>query len=185
MVEVIDEQAFEKHADAALLLKCFEVIKDTLDVISEPEYSIEKGDDTHIDLIRAFYALKVLFKRKTGHDAAKVAKDHWEAMGRYLLEGGPEPDKSIPVAKYPAEALPPEAFSHLTLQQLACAAYNYSDRVQRLILTHSPQALDVDEARVNAIDTTTALRQLVLRLSGGSLQAMAAQINRLHGETLQ
>ena len=28
MVEVIDEAYFEKYADAALLLKCFEVVKD-------------------------------------------------------------------------------------------------------------------------------------------------------------
>lgn len=185
VVEVIDEENYEKHADAALLLKCFEVVKDTLDVINEPEYSIEKEDDTHIDLIRAFYALKVLFKRKTGHDAAQVAKDHWEAMGRYLLEGGPKPDQFIPVIRFPVEALPPEAFTHLSLQELACAAFNYSDRVQRLILDHSPQALAMDEARVFCIDATTALRQLVLRLSGGSLEAMADQISRKPGETLQ
>lgn len=185
VVEVIDEENFEKHADASLLLKCFEVVKDTLDVINEPEYSIEKEDDTHIDLIRAFYALKVLFKRKTGHDAVQVAKDHWESMGRYLLEGGPEPDRFIPVVKFPAEALPSSAFSHLSLQELACAAFNYSDRVQRLILDHSPQALALDEARVFSIDATTALRQLVLHLSGGSLEAMTAQLSRKPGESLQ
>lgn len=97
-IEVISEEAFRKYTDAALLLKCFEVIKDTLDVINEPEYSIEKEDDTHIDLIRAFYALKVLFARKTGHDAAVVAQDHWEAIGRHLLEGAPYPDQLIPIA---------------------------------------------------------------------------------------
>ncbi|MDP0919931.1 hypothetical protein Q6272_33370, partial [Klebsiella pneumoniae] len=77
-VEHIDEALFEKNNDAALLLKCFEVVKDVLDVIAEPEYSIEDGDDTHIDLYRAYYALKVLFRRRTGHDAAQVAKDHFE-----------------------------------------------------------------------------------------------------------
>ena len=74
-VEHIDEALFEKNNDAALLLKCFEVVKDTLDVIAEPEYSIEDGDDTHIDLYRAFYALKVLFRRRTG-DIAHHCIDH-------------------------------------------------------------------------------------------------------------
>lgn len=184
-MECIDETLFEKNNDAALLLKCFEVVKDTLDVIDEPEYSIEKEDDTHIDLYRAYYALKVLFRRRTGHDAAQVAKDHFDAMSRHLLAGEPRPENKIPVVVYPAECLPDEAFDGLTDQQLACAAFNYSDRVRRLLNEHSPTGLALDEARTFSIDSTTALRLLVLRLSGGSVEALAAQIGRKPGETLQ
>lgn len=184
-VEVINEAHFEKFEDAALLLKCFEVVKDVLDVIAEPEYSIEDGDDTHIDLYRAFYALKVLFRRRTGHDASQVAKDHFEAMTRHLLGGEPRPENKIPVVVYPAECLPDEAFDGLTDQQLACAAFNYSDRVRILIMDHTPHALALDEARTFSIDSTTALRLLVLRLSGGSVEAMGAGIGRKPGETLQ
>jgi hypothetical protein len=185
IVEHIDEANFEKYPDAALLLKCFEVVKDALDVIDEPEYSIEKEDDTHIDLYRAYYALKVLFRRRTGHDARQVAQDHWEAMTRHLLAGEPRPENKIPVVVYPVECLPDEAFDGLTDQQLACAAFNYSDRVRILIMDHSPQALALDEARTLSIDSATALRLLVLRLSGGTVEAMAAQISRKPGETLQ
>lgn len=184
-VEHINEALFEKNNDAALLLKCFEVVKDALEVIDEPEYSIEKEDDTHIDLIRAFYALKVLFRRRTGHDADQVAKDHYEAMTRHLLGGEPRPENKIPVVVYPAECLPDEAFDGLTDQQLACAAFNYSDRIRRLIMGHSPTGLEVDEARTFSIDAVTALRLLVLRLSGGSVEAMGAGIGRKPGETLQ
>jgi hypothetical protein len=184
-MEHIDEALFEKNNDAALLLKCFEVVKDALEVIDEPEYSIEKEDDTHIDLIRAFYALKVLFRRRTGHDADQVAKDHFDAMSRHLLGGEPRPENKIPVVVYPAECLPDEAFDGLTDQQLACAAFNYSDRVRRLLNEHSPTGLALDEARTFSIDSTTALRLLVLRLSGGSVEAMAGQIGRKPGETLQ
>lgn len=184
-VEHIDEALFEKNNDAALLLKCFEVVKDVLEVIDEPEYSIEKEDDTHIDLIRAFYALKVLFRRRTGHDAGQVAKDHFDAMSRHLLAGEPRPDNKIPVVVYPAECLPDEAFDGLTDQQLTCAAFNYSDRVRRLLNEHYPTGLALDEARTFSIDSTTALRLLVLRLSGGSVEAMAAHIGRKPGETLQ
>ncbi|MCO7039584.1 hypothetical protein NAG83_24065 [Pseudomonas carnis] len=184
-VTVIDEAHFEKYPDAALLLKCFEVVKDALDVIDEPEYSIEKEDDTHIDLYRAYYALMVLFRRRTGHDARQVAQDHFEAMSRHLLEGKPRPENSIPVVVFPGECLPDEAFAGLTDQQLACAAFNYSDRVRALIMDHSPQALALDEARTFSIDSTTALRLLVLRLSGGSMETMSAGMCRKHGETLQ
>ncbi|KWV81425.1 MULTISPECIES: hypothetical protein [Pseudomonas] len=184
-VEVIDEANFEKNNDAALLLKCFEVVKDALEIINEPEYTIEKEDDTHIDLIRAFYALKVLFRRRTGHDADQVAKDHFDAMSRHLLGGEPRPENKIPVVVYPAECLSDEVFDGLTDQQLACAAFNYSDRVRRLLNEHSPTGLALDEARTFSIDSTTALRLLVLRLSGGSVEAMAAQIGRKPGETLQ
>ncbi|WP_434575022.1 hypothetical protein J3P88_10230 [Pseudomonas sp. Z3-6] len=184
-VTVIDEAHFENYSDAALLLKCFEVVKDALDVIDEPEYSIEKEDETHIDLYRAYYALMVLFRRRTGHDAREVAQDHWEAMTRHLLAGEPRPENKIPVVVYPVECLPDEAFEGLTDQQLACAAFNYSDRVRILIMDHSPQALALDEARTFSIDATTALRKLVLRLFGGSVESMGARISRKPGETLQ
>lgn len=183
--ECIDETLYEKNNDAALLLKCFEVVKDVLDVIAEPEYSIEDGDDTHIDLYRAFYALKVLFRRRTGHDAAQVAKDHFEAMSRHLLAGEPRPECKIPIVVCPTECLPDEAFDGLTDQQLTCAAFNYSDRVRRLLNDHSPTGLSLDEARTFSIDSTTALRLLVLRLSGGSVEAMGAGMIRKPGETLQ
>lgn len=186
-VEVIDEANFEKHNDAALLLKCFEVVKDTLEVINEPEYSIEKGDDTHVDLIRAFYALKVLFKRKTGHDADQVAQDHFEAMSRHLLGGAPRPQNRIPVVTSPVECLPDESFDQLTNRELACAAFNYSDRVREAIMDHSPKAVTMADARVHAIDATTALRVLVLRLSGDTLQdagQIVALISNPNGETL-
>ncbi|UZE12764.1 hypothetical protein [Pseudomonas sp. B21-053] len=184
--ETIDQAFFEKFADAALLLKCFEVVEDAIDFIDEDGvFHIQKHDDTHVSLIEAYWALKVLFERKTGHDAKTVARDHLEAMRRHLLEGAPRPEQFIPVVKFPAEHLPDEAFDHLTDQQLACAAFNYSDRVRTAIMDHSPKALVMDEARVFSIDATTALRQLVLRMSGGTVKAMAAQISRKPGETLQ
>jgi hypothetical protein len=185
LVTVIDEAHFEKYSDAALLLKSFEVVKDALDVINEPEYSIEKEDDTHVDLYRAYYALKVLFRRRTGHDARQVAQDHFEAMSRHLLEGKPRPKNRIPVVVFPGECLADEEFAGLTDQELACAAFNYSDRVRILIMDHSPQVLALDEARTFSIDATTALRLLVLRMSGGSAESMGAGLCREPWETLQ
>ncbi|MCF7540606.1 hypothetical protein [Pseudomonas petrae] len=168
VVEVIDEENFEKYADAALLLKCFEVIKDTLDVICEPEYTIEMEDDTHIALIEAFWAIKVLFKRKTGHDAKQVAQEHWEAMRRHLLEGAPLPEQRIPIVTVPGNPHPPSAFDDLTNLQLATASLSYARRVSESIMTHSPQALDMAEARLLSIDATTAMHVLKQRLTGGS-----------------
>ncbi len=188
--EVISEEAFRKYTDAALLLKCFEVVKDTLDVINEPEYSIEKEDDTHIDLIRAFYALKVLFDRKTGSDAAVVAQEHWEAKRRHLLEGAPYPDQLIPVASAFIEPTPPEGYSHLSDLELACAAYNASDKVR--LGTNATLSADNAQIKatvgVEAINATTALGILVRRLAGGSLTDLGQHILGTTGtgsETLQ
>lgn len=189
-VEVINEDYFRKYTDAALLLKCFEVVKDALDVINEPEYHIEQEDDTHIDLIRAFYALKVLFNRKTGHDAAAVAQDHWEAMGRHLLEGEPYPDQLIPIAGAFISPTPPEGYSHLTNLELACAAYNAGDKVR--LGTNATLSAENAQIKatvgVEAINATTALGILVRRLAGGSLTDLGQHILGTTGtgsETLQ
>lgn len=188
--EVISEEAFRKYTDAALLLKCFEVVKDALDVINEPEHSIEKEDDTHTDLIRAFYALKVLFARKTGHDAADVAKDHWEAMGRHLLEGAPYPDQLIPIAGAFISPTPPEGYPHLSNLELACAAFNAADKVR--LGTNATLSADNAQIKatvaVEAINATTALDILVRRLAGGSLTDLgqhALMITGTGSETLQ
>ncbi|MDM9555921.1 MULTISPECIES: hypothetical protein [Pseudomonas] len=182
-VEVINEEAFRKYTDAALLLKCFEVVQGALDVINEPEYSIEKEDDTHIDLIKAFYALKVLFARKTGHDAVDVTQEHWEAMRRHLLEGAPYPDQLIPVAAALISPTSPEGYGHLSNLELACAAYNASDKVR----LGSNATLSADNAQikatvaVEAINATTALGILVRRLSGGTLTDMAQVVGGITG----
>lgn len=186
-MEFIDEEHMAKHGDAALLLRCFEIVKGTLDVISEPEYQIEKDDDTHIDLIRAFYALKVLFKRKTGHDADEVARDHWEAMARHLLEGAPLPEQRIPIVTVPGNPHPPSAFDDMTDLQLATASLSYSRRVSESIMTHSPEALDMSEARLLSIDATTAMHVLKQRLAGHAPGDASATVKRTtaRGETLQ
>ncbi|EIK94032.1 hypothetical protein PMM47T1_24099 [Pseudomonas sp. M47T1] len=185
--EIIDEAHYDRYADAALLLKCFEIVKDAIEVINEPEYSIEKEDDMHVDLIRAFYALRVLFKRKTGHDAAQVAQQHWDAMTLHLLEGAALPDMSIPLCGPLTSALPPEYFEAHSDLQLACAAFNHSDQV-RLGVSATLAANNAQIAAtmaIEAINSTTALRKLVLRLSGGTMEALAAHVARKPGETLQ
>lgn len=186
-VECIDEAYFEKFADAALLLKCFEVLKDALEVICDAETTIELEDDTHVSLLEAFWAIKVLFRRKTGHDAKKVAQEHFEAMTRHMIEGAPLPDMGIPVSGPLTSALPPEYFNSHSDLALACAAFNHSDQV-RLGTNATLAANNAQIAAtmaVEAINATTALRQLVLRLSGGSLEAMRAHLARKPGETLQ
>jgi hypothetical protein len=106
-------------------------------------------------------------------------------MSRHLLEWKPRPENNIPVVVFPGECLPDEAFAGLTDQQLACAAFNYSDRIRILITDHSPQVLALDEARTFSIDATTALRLLVLRMSSGSVEAMGTGLCRKPWETLQ
>jgi hypothetical protein len=182
----IDQAFFEKFADAALLLKCFECVKDATEFV-EDGGAIEVRDDVYVGLIEAYWALKVLFERKTGADANKVSDEHWEIASKCLLAGEEPPDMHIPISESLAQAVPPENFTQLTDLELACTAFNCSDRFRLGALA----TLAADNARitstmnVEAINATTALRLLVLRLAGGSLEAMAAHVGRKPGETLQ
>lgn len=92
---------------------------------------------------------------------------------------------AISVVVFPVECLPDEAFPALTYQQVVCTALNYSDRVRVLIMDQSSKASVLGEARTFSIDSTIALRLLVLRLSGGSLETMGARMCCKPGETLQ
>ncbi|WP_421552257.1 hypothetical protein [Pseudomonas yamanorum] len=188
-VETIDQAFFEKFADAALLLKCFECIKNATDAIDDGAV-IEPHDDTHVELIEAYWALKVLFERKTGGDAKKVSDEHWEIASKHLLAGQEPPDMHIPITEAMTSPLRPEYFDQASNLELACAAFNISDTVRLSInsLLVSNNAVITANAAVEAINATTALRQLVLRLSGGTITDMAQIVSRINGigsETLQ
>jgi len=184
--ETIDQAFFEKFADAALLLKCFECVKDATEFV-EDGGAIQTRDDVYVGLIEAYWALKVLFERKTGSDAKKVSQEHWEIASKCLLAGREPPDMNIPIAEAMIAPFRPEYFDQASNLELACAAFNFSDTVRLSInsLLVSNNAQITANAAVEAINSTTALHQLVLRLSGGSLETMAAQISRKPGETLQ
>jgi hypothetical protein len=184
--ETIDQAFFEKFADAALLLKCFECVKDATEFV-EGGGAIEVRDDVYVGLIEAYWALKVLFERKTGGDAKKISDEHWAIAGKCLLAGQEPPDMNIPITEALTSPLRPEYFDQASSLELACAAFNFSDTVRISInsLLVSGNAAITANAAVEAINATTALRQLVLRLSGGSIEALAARISRKPGETLQ
>jgi len=184
--ETIDQAFFEKFADAALLLKCFECVKDATEFV-EDGGAIEVRDDVYVGLIEAYWALKVLFERKTGADAKKVSDEHWEIASKCLLAGETPPDMQIPISKSLAQPVSPENFIHLTDLELACAAFNYNDRVRLGGLA----TLAAGNAQITAtmndevINAGTALHLLVLRLSGGSMETLAGHVGRKPGETLQ
>lgn len=184
--ETIDQKYFEKFADAALLLKCFESVKDATEFVEEGG-KIEERDDVYLGLIEAYWALKVLFERRTGADAKKVSDDHWKSASKYLLAGKEAPPMMIPTRKSLIEPLPPEFFAEHSDLALACTAFNSSDQIRlgtNATIAASNAAISATVA-VEAINATTVLRLLVLRLSGGSMETMAAHIGRKPGETLQ
>lgn len=185
----IDQAFFEKFADAALLLKCFECVQNAIEAIDGGAV-IEQKDDTHIELIEAYWALKVLFERKTGSDAKKVSDEHWDIASKCLLAGQEPPDMHIPIAEAFVRPTPPEQYSQLSDLALACAAYNAGDKV-RMGAHGTLAALNARitaTVAVEAINVVTALGILVLRLSGGTLTDMAQIVSRINGtgsETLQ
>jgi len=187
--EIINEAFFEKFTDAALLLKCFECVQDATEFVEEGGV-IEVRDDTYVDLIEAYWALKVLFQRKTGSDAKKVSADHWDAASMSLLAGEEPPDMPIPMAAPLTEPLPPEYFNEHSNLALACTAFNSCDQIRlgtNVTLAASNAAISATVA-VEAINATTVLRKLVLRLSGGTVESMGEVVSKMlrpDGETLQ
>ena len=151
-VETIDQTFFEKFADAALLLKCFECVKNAIEAIDDGAV-IEQQDDTHVELIEAYWALKVLFERKTGGDAKKVSDEHWAIASQHLLSGQEPPDMHIPITEAITSPLRPEYFDQASNLELACAAYNISDTVRLSInsLLVSNNAVITANAAVEAI----------------------------------
>lgn len=187
--ETIDQAFFERFTDAALLLTCFQRVHDAVEFIHDGG-KIEERDDSYIDLIGAHWALKVLFERRTGVDAQKVSDDHRDVESRCLLAGEQPPDMHIPVARSLVAPTPPEVFSEQSDLALACMAFNSSEQI-RLGMNATLAANNAQIAAtlaVEAINVTTALRQLVLRLSGGTLTDMAEVVGKMMGagsETLQ
>lgn len=187
MSKVINKAYFESFSNAALMLLSFEAVMDAIEVVSDGA-KIREFDETYVGLVGASLALSVLFERQTGNDASVVCGEHLEQERRHLLEGGEPPTYSIPIVGDLLRPHPPEAFDHLTTLQLASASFNYADKVFETISNHSPQALDMAEARVFSLDAMTALQTLVLRLAGGSLTDLGQHAARITGpgsETLQ
>lgn len=187
MSKVIDRKYFESFSNASLMLLSFEAVMDAIEVISDGA-KIREYDETYVGLVGASLALSVLFERQTGNDASVVLGEHLEQERRHLLDGGEPPTFSIPLVSPPNQPLPPTAFDGLSNLQLASASFNYAEKVFETITNHSPHALEMAEARVSSLDAVTALRSLVLRLSGGSLTDLAQHVAKITGagsETLQ
>ncbi|MEZ1436418.1 hypothetical protein QVM41_08985 [Pseudomonas shirazica] len=84
---VVNEEFFEKFADAALLMMCFESVADAVEVVGDG-VKIHDRDEIHVKLIEACMALAVLFRRRTGHDVQQVSADHLDEERRCLLSVG-------------------------------------------------------------------------------------------------
>ena len=169
------------------MLLSFDAVMDAIEVVSDGA-KIREYDETYVGLGGASLALSVLFERQTGNDASVVLGEHLEQERRHLLDGGEPPTFSIPLVSPPNQPLPPTAFDGLSNLQLASASFNYAEKVFETITNHSPHALEMAEARVSSLDAVTALRSLVLRLSGGSLTDLAQHVAKITGagsETLQ
>lgn len=186
-VKTLGEDELKSHADASLLLSCFERVQHAIETIERGE-KIEVGDASHGILTETCAALSVLFRRKTGGDAKKVSEDHWEVSRRYLLAGEEPPDMHIPIASADFDPLHPAAFECRTNLELVLSSLNYATKVQGTLLEVFPSALDMDIARIFSIDATTALHVLRDRLSDGAPpdDALAAVKRTLaNGEALQ
>lgn len=189
-VEAISEAFFERFADAALLMTCFETVANAIEVVEEG-VKIHERDETHVSLIEACMALAVLFRRRTGHAVQTVSADHLEKQRQALLAG--EVISSLPIPIRPAELkpLPASAFASLTDLELAQAGFNYVRQVIAGVKDNCPQLVELDHARTHSVDALNALSVLISRLSAGALTTLQdkvvseVMINAPSPETLQ
>lgn len=185
--EVIDEAFFEKFADAALLMTCFETVANAIEVVEEG-VKINERDETHVSLIEACMALAVLFRRRTGHAVQTVSADHLEKQHQALLAGEVISSLPIPIRPPDLKPLPASAFAGLADLELAQAGFNYIRRVGELINGNCPQLVELDLARAHSVDALNAYSQLISRLAGSAAQDVSASLPAITGpssETLQ
>lgn len=182
-VEVINEEHFAKFEDAALQLKCFEIIADAAEAIEEGAM-LEPHGEVHVGLVEACMALAVMFYRRTGHGIQEVASDHLDQQRRSLLETGEVVSPAIPVKAWGAlKPHEPEAFKRLADADLVRAAFSYARRFNEHVQANSPQLFDLEHARVLSIDAMSALSALASRLS--DVPTMDLIVNAPSSETLQ
>jgi len=186
---VLDADHYNKYADGPLLLKCFEIIDEAIDVVEEGA-KIRLHDDTYFGFVEAYWALTVLFQRHTGADAKEVSEQHWADMRQALLKGEPAVHPVIPSAIPPSELLDPMHFDQFNDLTLACMAFNSGDAGQTALLAadHKLSQADFRSAVVPLSNSLTALRVLVIRMSGGTISDVASILKsqcRPQGETLQ
>lgn len=186
----IDQAHFEKFANGPLLLKCFEVVKDATEFVDEGG-TILRADDTYVSFIETYWALKVLFQRETGLDAKLIAEKRIENLRTALFSGGePEP---IVLGSPKVERLvllEEPYFNQFDNLTLAAMSYNDTDEAHDQFSGSGDTPLDADatwNVSVSILNANTALRVLVLRLSGGTLNDMAqivAHISNPKGEAI-
>jgi hypothetical protein len=186
----IDQAHFEKFANGPLLLKCFEVVKDATEFVDEGG-TILHADDTYVSFIEAYWALKVLFQRETGLDAKLIAEKRIENLRAALFSGGePEP---IVLGSPKVERLvllEEPYFNQFDNLTLAAMSYNDTDEAHDQFSGSGDTPLDADATwniSASILNANTALRVLVLRLSGGTLNDIAqivAHISNPKGEAI-
>lgn len=183
---VVNEQFFEKFADAALLMMCFESVADAVEVVGEG-VKIRDRDEIHVKLIEACMALAVLFRRRTGHDVQQVSADHLDEERRCLL-AGEVARLLIPIKASPINPLPASAFASLSDHALAQISFNYASRVSDHIKGNCPTVIELDLAQTHSMDAMNALSVLISRLAPTALQGKPVSADKISvpgPETLQ
>lgn len=183
---VVNEEFFEKFADAALLMMCFESVADAVEVVGE-DVKIRDRDEIHVKLIEACMALAVLFRRRTGHDVQQVSADHLDEERRCLL-AGKVARLLIPIKASPINPLPASAFASLSDHALAQVSFNYASRVSDHIKGNCPTVIELDLAQTHSMDAMNALSVLISRLAPTALQGKPVSADKISvpgPETLQ
>lgn len=187
--EVVDEAFFLRFDDESLALRTWEVINAAIEIIDDGA-KIRASDDAYLGLVSGFWAMKAMFRRQTGTDVEDVSKGRWDEVRESLLTG----DSSVAaVLDEPLERrmiLGAEYFDAFDDLTLACMAFNGADTAQTAVIgaDHQMNAADFRDCIIPMQNSLTALRLLVLRMSGGSIESMGELVTRAFrpdGETLQ
>lgn len=201
----INDETMSLLTNEELAYRIWNLLDSTVEIVGNPD---EEGSRDHWDsnqqeaycsALEGQICARVLARRIIGIEPRSIQEEQTRRLRFALGINGDETEPTdIQRPSFKALPEPPErrtiigveyfdAFDDLTL---ACMAFNGTDAAQTAVLgaDHKMNSQDFRDCIIPMKNSLTALRLLVLRMSGGSIERMAdvvARACRPNGETLQ
>lgn len=201
----INDETMSLLTNEQLAYRIWNLLDSTVEIVGNPdeEGSRDNWDsnqqDAYCSALEGQICARVLARRIIGVEPRSIQEEHTRRL-QIALGITCSTTKATDIRQPAARALPEpterrvllgvdyfDAFDDLTL---ACMAFNDTDVAQAAVLgaDHQMNPQDFRDCIIPMKNSLTALRLLVLRMSGGSIESMGEIVTRSYrpaGETLQ